>query len=194
MNTQLNTSPKAWYRHPWPWILISGPLIVVIAGFYTAYIAVVSYDGLVVDDYYKEGMTVNQTAHRERTAHELGLQATISQDMQRKLVRVVLSSPAPMVFPDTLKLDLKHPTRSGQDQSGLLLQAEKTLSEPLLSATYSAGIPVFLSGRWRVALENEQRDWRLTDIWSIDTSSELKLPAEPAKPIGLPHDKQKIAG
>ena len=28
-----------WYREPWPWILMAGPAIVVVAGFATLFIA-----------------------------------------------------------------------------------------------------------------------------------------------------------
>jgi hypothetical protein len=43
------TAKKPWYRHPWPWILMSGPAIVVVAGIFTAYLAVTTADGLVAD-------------------------------------------------------------------------------------------------------------------------------------------------
>ena len=39
---------------------MSGPAIVVVAGIYTAYLAIVSNDGLVDDDYYKQGLAVSQ--------------------------------------------------------------------------------------------------------------------------------------
>jgi hypothetical protein len=44
------TATKPWYRHPWPWILMSGPAIVVVAGIATTVIAVTTADGLVSDD------------------------------------------------------------------------------------------------------------------------------------------------
>jgi hypothetical protein len=31
---------RPWYREPWPWILAAGPFIVVIAGIYTAWLAI----------------------------------------------------------------------------------------------------------------------------------------------------------
>ena len=57
-----------WYREPWPWILISGPAIVVVAGFYTLYLAVVGADPLVVDNYYKEGLAINRVLERDQAA------------------------------------------------------------------------------------------------------------------------------
>jgi hypothetical protein len=50
----------AWYREPWPWIIIAGPLAVVIACMATTVIAVRSDDGMVAENYYKRGLLVNQ--------------------------------------------------------------------------------------------------------------------------------------
>ncbi|MBV5267272.1 MAG: FixH family protein, partial [Burkholderiaceae bacterium] len=68
MNAKINLVSLPWYREPWPWILMSGPFIVVVAGFITAYLAVISNDGLVSDDYYKQGLTVNQRTERDQRA------------------------------------------------------------------------------------------------------------------------------
>ena len=63
MRSPRSSSPgnsQAWYREPWPWILIAGPLAVVIACMATTVIAVRSDDGVVAGDYYKRGLLVNQ--------------------------------------------------------------------------------------------------------------------------------------
>ena len=61
-----------WYKQRWPWLLIAGPAFVIIAGAVTVWLAVVSNDGLVVDDYYKQGLAVNQRLHRDQQASTLG--------------------------------------------------------------------------------------------------------------------------
>jgi hypothetical protein len=38
-----------WYRHRWPWLLMSGPAIVVVAGIATTIIAVRTADPMVAD-------------------------------------------------------------------------------------------------------------------------------------------------
>ena len=43
-----------WYKQRWPWILMSGPAIVVVAGFITLGLAIHTSDSLVDDDYYKK--------------------------------------------------------------------------------------------------------------------------------------------
>ena len=37
---------QPWYRERWPWILMAGPATVVVAGLFTAWLAVRSDDGL----------------------------------------------------------------------------------------------------------------------------------------------------
>jgi hypothetical protein len=57
---------KPWYREPWPWILMSGPAVVVVAGVATAWIAFATADSLVAEDYYKRGLTINDRLACER--------------------------------------------------------------------------------------------------------------------------------
>ena len=45
----MSTGTRPWYREPWPWLLMAGPAIVVVAGLFTAYLAVTSFDGFAVD-------------------------------------------------------------------------------------------------------------------------------------------------
>ena len=71
-NPALSETSEPWYRHRWPWLLMSGPAIVVVAGFYTAYLAVRTDDGVVADDYYKRGLEVNQELRRGQAAAALG--------------------------------------------------------------------------------------------------------------------------
>jgi hypothetical protein len=99
-----------WYRERWPWILMSGPAIVIVAGLFTAWLAFSSEDGLVVDDYYKQGLAINQTLGRSDAAARLGIIAQVSQSGSR--VRVVLQG---ATAPAVLSLRLVHPTRAGMD-------------------------------------------------------------------------------
>ena len=68
----LLTPTKPWYREPWPWLLMSGPAIVVVAGIITTVLAVRTHDGLVVDDYYKQGLAVNKDLSRDLAAKKIG--------------------------------------------------------------------------------------------------------------------------
>ena len=76
---------RPWYREPWPWILMSGPFTVVVAGLVTAWIAVANEDPLVVDNYYKEGLAINRVLERDQAAAQGGYRAELmlSQDGAR---------------------------------------------------------------------------------------------------------------
>ena len=76
MSTHTQVS-KPWYKEPWPWLLAIMPLTAVIAGGFTVWFAVTSSDGLVVDDYYKQGKAINQTKERDRQAQLLGIRAQL---------------------------------------------------------------------------------------------------------------------
>jgi len=80
MNTLSPPASKPWYREFWPWFLISLPATAVIAGVTTAAIAATSADGLVVGDYYKAGLAINQTLARDDVAQALALTATLKHE------------------------------------------------------------------------------------------------------------------
>jgi hypothetical protein len=168
MNQNNPALSKPWYRHPWPWILMAGPFVVVVAGFITAYLAVVSNDGLVEDDYYKQGLAVNQMAARDQKAVALGLQADLMQSSDGSQVRVLLRGYPDTLLPESARLRIVHPTRSGVDQK-IALRAEGL-------GTYAAKLDAPLAGRWHVVLEDDKNEWRLTGDWIVEKNSSLHLP------------------
>ncbi len=74
---------------------MTGPAIVVLAGVITTYLAVVTSDGLVADDYYKRGLAINQTLARDLVARQLGLRAQIAFEPGFGRVAVTLDSANP---------------------------------------------------------------------------------------------------
>jgi len=57
---------KPWYRHGMVWLIISGPAVVVVAGFVTLYIAVKTPDPVISNDYYRQGSEINKTLAKDR--------------------------------------------------------------------------------------------------------------------------------
>ena len=51
---------------------MAGPGLVVVAGIATAVIAFRGADGLVADDYYKQGLGINRQIARDQAARDLG--------------------------------------------------------------------------------------------------------------------------
>lgn len=58
-------SPAPWWKYGHVWLLVSGPAIVVVAGFITLYLAISRPDPLVTKDYYREGLDINKTLKQE---------------------------------------------------------------------------------------------------------------------------------
>ncbi len=168
-------SPLPWYRHRWPWLLMLGPFLVIVAAAITLWLALRSNDGLVADDYYKQGLAVNQVTSRDRQAETLQVSGDISIDTTRQMVRVALRSGKLASPPAVLALNLSHPTRSGLDQS---LRLQRDASNAPGMAGYSAGLTGELAGRWNVVLEDEAREWRLTGSWDILNEPVLTLPKQ----------------
>lgn len=165
---------RPWYRERWPWLLMAGPFIVIVAAIITAWLAIRSSDGLVDDDYYKQGLAVSQRVERDQRAHELGIKAEIVMQAAGSAtpeLRVFLNGQPGFQPPDQLSLRITHPTRSGLDQR-VNLQA-------IGSGLYAARLTAPLNGRWRFALEDNAGAWRLLGEWNVDEHASLSLPAPP---------------
>ncbi len=149
----LEKSDTPWYREPWPWILMGLPLTVVVAGIVTLVIAVKYEDGLVAEDYYKQGLAINQVLERESRAHDLELTANLMVSDDRVRIRLQGSGESP----DQLRVRFVHPTRAGEDR-------EITLSM-VASGWYEGHLPQLAEGHWRVHVEDAQSTWRMTANW-----------------------------
>ena len=57
-------------------VLIGIPLSAVIMGIVMLTLAIQSWSGLVVDDYYRKGKQINRVLARDKLAYELGLAAS----------------------------------------------------------------------------------------------------------------------
>jgi len=167
MSDKLIEPVLPWYRYRGPWLLMLGPFMAVLAGSITIYLAVVSNDGLVDDDYYKQGLAVNQVTERNEHAEKMGWQADIMQSADRLQIRVLLHGRSDNQFPEVIKLRITHPTRSGVDQN-LVLSGS--------GGQYSGQLKAPLTGRWHVALEDGKGEWRLAGDWVIEKSDSLHLP------------------
>ena len=68
---------KPWYKEFWPWFIIVLLGSVVTASLITVSIAFDQADDLVIDDYYKVGLAINQRIEERDTAERLGINAAI---------------------------------------------------------------------------------------------------------------------
>ena len=162
---------RAWYREPWPWLLAAGPLTVVVAGAITVWLAVKSDDGLVADDYYKQGLAINQVIRRDQAAADLGLRASVLFNYDNQRLRVYLRGEAGRALPNSIRLRILHPTRAGADQ---------VVELPASSAGVFDGTASALrDGRWLLSLEDTQKSWRLMGEMFVPRDAEVTLTPRP---------------
>lgn len=130
---------------------MAGPAAVIVAGFFTMALAFRTEDGLVADDYYKQGLAINQVLRRDQRARELNLGAVASFENAR--VRVVLRGQTPA----ELRLRLIHPVRAGRDRSVVL--------QRVAPGVYEASFALS-GGARRLLLEDASSTWRLGGSWN----------------------------
>ncbi|MBR0564663.1 FixH family protein [Azoarcus sp. L1K30] len=153
-----------WYKQGWPWFLIALPATAVVAGTITLVIAIKSWDGLVVDDYYKEGKAIVRTIERTELAKQLGLTAQLK--VRSNSVRVEVSASDLDNVPGAIHLTISHPTQSGFDQM-LTLRGQ--------GGVFEGAIAPLSTGRWLFQLENESRNWRMNGTAYLPTETEIRI-------------------
>ena len=165
----LRGTPAAtpWYRSVWPWALMAGPAFVIVGGAYATWLAASTSDGLVADDYYKRGMSINRTLARNDYSARIGLSAVVridaAGDMRVSLARADSDSESP----SQLRVRLVHPTRAGQDRGTSLSRVS--------DGTFAGHVDPPGVGRRLVIVETDQ--WRLSGVATLGTATELRLAA-----------------
>jgi hypothetical protein len=140
-----------WYRQFWPWFLMLFPAAAVIGGIITFRMAVTSNDGVVEDDYYKKGMAINRTLARDQAAAAAGLLG----QLQVRGDRIALQLNGRLTdWPAQLSLRILHPTRSGMDQTVVLVSHGR--------GAYEGTSKALGANKWDLVLEDEAKRWRLT--------------------------------
>jgi len=157
---------RPWYRQAWPWFLISLPASAVIGGIVTLVLAVNSPNALVVDDYYKKGLAINQEKHRLATADKLGMAGLLRSD-GKQLTLNLTSQPA--VTEQALVLNIIHSTRAELDRQ-LTLQR-------LSDGHYATAMPMLPPGSWYLRLQAGDASWEIRARVSIDGPFQARLAA-----------------
>ena len=154
-----------WYRVPTVWLLIAIPSSSVIAGIVMLSFSLSSYDGLVVDDYYRHGKEINRTLARDRAAVELGISAQLNLAPNDNQVRARLAVQHLGTLPETMKLQFLHPTQLGKDHAVVLMRSA--------GSEYFGTLPELTRARWIVQLGTPQ--WRLSGSLSWPAQASLLL-------------------
>lgn len=140
------TSSKEYAELEWP-------IDLLIAALVTIYIAVVTDDGLVSDDYYKEGLAIHIDADRGARAQALGITGSVSYDAETGAVTVEFGESLSGA-PPQLTLSLVHPTLPNQDQTTQLTGRD--------GRRYAGRIEPLGPANWRIQLEPDDASWHIT--------------------------------
>jgi hypothetical protein len=157
--TQTRRDSLPWYKERWTWLLMLMPATAIVAGFITLWLAITSFDGLVADDYYKQGLAINQTLARANAAQERGLVGQVKFSADE--ISVGLAARSGVELPSKLLVTLAHPTKGGLDQQ-LVLER---------------------SGDWKVLIEDESRSWRLSGTAFLPAETEIRIDSSDLKPV-----------
>jgi hypothetical protein len=157
IKTDSRNAAGPWYTHRWPWLIMLGPFLVVLAGSYTIWIAFTRQDALVVSDYYKQGTAINQDLRRDRVATRMGLHADLQFDPAVGRLSGQISGTAGSQTGE-LTMQLIHPTLPEKDIK-FPIQADA-------NGRFSIALPMLEAARWQILIENAKRDWRLDGFWS----------------------------
>ncbi len=167
---RLHTAPP-WYSQRWPWLLMLGPIVVVVAGVITGWLAYTRQDAMVVDDYYKRGKAINQDLRRDRVASAQRLAVMLVFDAPARALKGELTSYGrPVTAP--FRIQLTHSTLPGKD---ITLAAY-----PDAQGRFAVPLPEFEQARWQVHVEGGKRDWRLAAEWRFPAQPSVTITADPA--------------
>lgn len=156
------TEPRPWYRDRWPWLLIAGPLAVVVASLVSAWIAAASDDGVVAQDYYKQGLLINRKLKLAAPVPAREPGATIALSRAGELtVRVEgVAQPA--------RLELRFALPGGHDTRIVALA-------PAAAGEWIGTLPELAPGRRILTLESEA--WRMPVTTTEVPFAEIRLGA-----------------
>ena len=155
---------RPWFREPWPWLLMSGPFLVVIASLASAWIAVKTDDGVVAQDYYKQGLLINERLRHAAPDPECHLGATVTLS-DSGAVRARLEGLA--TAPRNLRLKLARPAQGSP--------AEVVALTPGADGDYVGALPAQGPGRWIATLEAD--GWQLPTTTGVGRVAEIRLGA-----------------
>ncbi len=168
-----NQIPTPWYKERWTWLLMLMPVTAIIGGSITMWLAVTSFDGMVADDYYKQGLAINQTLARATAAADLGLKADVRFTAEG--LSVALQARQGVELPARVLVTLAHPTRGGLDQQLVLERNGNGYQGRMQSQLGSA--------HWKVLIEDESRSWRLSGAAFLPTETEIRIDSADLKPV-----------
>lgn len=166
MNTETS---MPWYKYPFVWFIVSIPAAAVIAGIFLIWLSLDTDDGLVADDYYKQGLAINRNIERDQNATRQGISANLKLDNIEGLVKVYVNKGALKDYPDVLQLNIYNATRDEDDRHIILNHGQY---EQYIGYTKQP-LP---EGIWYFELSTEH--WRLSTRTRVSDEIQIQLKSD----------------
>jgi len=146
----------AWYQQFWGWFVFAPLIVVVVASIFFVSTAFKHADDVVIDNYYQEGRTINQSFEKDMLAQALGLKGELRFDRATGEVFLQLQSDRTLV--ETLTLSLSHPASEKYDRHLILKRSN--------SLFYRGDLERDIDHSWYVRIEpiaaDTESNWRLS--------------------------------
>lgn len=163
----MKTDKLPWYKQFWPWFLIAIPATSVVTGIVLITLAVNGRDTLVRDDWYKDGMAINQRLEKRDKAKNAGIKAYFSFNTDDNIVTLRLDNLNP-AQDSGLQLELIHPTLEQRDIHAPLFKTPDN--------RYFAKLTAAPSGFYYALLSSSQGQWEIEgQINFANTLNEFEL-------------------
>ena len=162
--TYIDTKP--WYKQFWPWFVFSIPATSVAVSMVYIYFAVSTVDTLVVDDYYKAGLAINQELSRIDAAIEQSVSASVQFNSDDSIISMRLAGDFDAA-PKTLTLQMMHPTLSHKDHTITLTETADRY--------YTAKLNTDTKGNWHLQLSTVDDGWLIKNTASLPSKHAISL-------------------
>lgn len=163
----MNTlTAKPWHKYPFVWFVFSIPLSAVIVGMILLWLAITTDDGMVADDYYKQGLAINKSLRRERLASELGISAIFEYDRELNRVLLRLNKGELSDYPANLSFSLQHAAKSDWDEQMRLMHGQDNQYIGYIKGQLPPGV-------WHVELA--MQEWRIGARINLASQKKIQL-------------------
>jgi len=150
--TMTTTDSKPWYKQFWPWFIIALPLSSIMVCSVLIYCAIKYKVSLVKDDYYKDGLAINQRLDKKHNAKSEQLKAYLTFQPDGNILDIRIQNLNTKDQP-SLHLALIHPTLENRDQS-----VDLTLTP---QQTYFAKLAQKPKGFYYAQITSSKGDWEI---------------------------------
>lgn len=157
----MTTQTKPWYKQFWPWFIIAIPGSSVIVGVVMITLALQDTGGLVREDWYKEGMAINQRLDKQNKAKTAGIKGSFTFSGDENIISLRMDN-IDHAKESVLTLELVHPTLKQRDMSVQLYLTPQN--------TYFAKLEQTPAGLYYAQLRSEAGQWEIDSQLNFSNS------------------------